>query len=176
MIIIGCTSVIEHSLMCPSHFPHRHYTHSQQPVHCTKPCGGHGQADELSRYTTQCEGEDQRAQQGWRAAATWMYPLLSKIFPLCLMGLGVSRRGAALPWTRGCSNCNQSLYSKCFRYNFHDLWVRHVYVRHQIHKAYDHDNIATMSWTMQCHTAMSVILYYVTEYYHSAPLVSWYSH
>ena len=50
--------------MCPSHSPHRHYTHSQQPVHCTKPCGGHEQADGLPQYTIQCEGEDQRTQQG----------------------------------------------------------------------------------------------------------------
>ena len=82
---------VKYSLMWPSHFPHRHYTHSQQPVHCTKPCGGHGHPDGLPRYTSQCEGEDQRTQQGWRAAATWMYPLLSEVFPLCLTGLGGSR-------------------------------------------------------------------------------------
>ena len=53
-----------------------------------------------------------------------MYPLLSEVFPLCLMGLGVSRRGAALLWRRGCSNCSQSLYSEGSRY----MWVWHVYV------------------------------------------------
>ena len=50
--------IIEHSLMCPSHFPHRHYTHSQQPVHCTKPCGGHGQPDGLPQYIIQYAEED----------------------------------------------------------------------------------------------------------------------
>ena len=111
-------------LLWPLHFPHRHYTHSQQPVHCTKPCGGHGQADGLPRYTRQCEVEDQRTQQGCRAAAIWMYPLLSEVFPLCLMGLGVPWRRPALLWTRGCSNCSQSLYSEGSRY----MWVWHVYV------------------------------------------------
>jgi hypothetical protein len=47
-----------------THSPHRYYTHSQQPVLCTKPCGGHGQPNELPQYTTQCEEEDQRTQQG----------------------------------------------------------------------------------------------------------------
>ena len=50
--------------MCPSHFPHRHYTHSQQPVHCTKPCGGLGQADGLPQYIIQYAEDDQRTQQG----------------------------------------------------------------------------------------------------------------
>ena len=115
---------LKYSWMWPSHFPHRHYTHSQQPIHCTKPCGGHGQADDLPQFTTQCEEEDQRTQQGWRAAATWMYPLLSEVFPFCLMGLGVSWRGPALLGTWGCPNCSQILYSEGSRY----LWMWHVYV------------------------------------------------
>ena len=93
---------IKCSLMCPSHFPHRHYTHSQQPVHCTKPCGGHGQADELSRYTTQCEGEDQRTQQGWRAAARAIYLLLDECQPLLYDWMGGSWRAATLMGRRGC--------------------------------------------------------------------------
>ena len=108
---------IKHSLICPSHSPHRHYTHSQQPVHCTKPCGGHGRPDKLPQYTNHC-GE----YQGWRAAATWMSPLLSEVFPPCLMGLGVSRRALALLGTKGCSNCSQSLYSENSRY----MWVLYM--------------------------------------------------
>ena len=121
---------IVYSLIWPSHFPHRHYIHSQQPVRCTKPYSEHQrpgpdkESDVLPRYIKWCEEEDQRAQQGWRAAATWMYPLLSEVFPLCLMGLGVPRKGAALLWTKGCSNCSQSLYSEGSRY----MWVWHVYV------------------------------------------------
>ena len=100
------------------HFPYRHCIQSQQPVHCTKPCGGYGWPDELPQYTIQCEGCDQWTLQPWwwTAAARWIHPLLPEVFPVLFVGLGISRRATTLRGRRGCSNSSQSLHSEGSRY------------------------------------------------------------
>ena len=95
-------SLTKPDILCPFHSPHRHYTHSQQPVNYTKPCDGRGQADGLPRYTRQCAGEDQQLCWRCRAAVRWMCVLLEKYLSLLYDWMGLSWREAAMLGTRGC--------------------------------------------------------------------------